>query len=198
MSAPADLGAPALAADEFQLELGRRLKSERQRRGLTLKEIEQRVGISATHLSEIERGKSSPTVGVLERIAQALGTRAALLVETSPSPGLSHVRPADRRVVASVDGTIRYEVLSDRFPGAEVSLLLVTLAPGSRGRVRAHEGEEILHVIEGGMRVQIEHEEYRLEAGDTLHFRATRPHAYVCAADRRCVAMIGTRPCYAL
>ena len=46
------------------LELGRRVKQLRLQKGMTLKEIESKVGVSATHVSEVERGKTSPTVGV--------------------------------------------------------------------------------------------------------------------------------------
>ena len=46
------------------VEMGRRIKMLRIARGMTLKDLEERGGISATHVSEIERGKASPTVGV--------------------------------------------------------------------------------------------------------------------------------------
>src|SRR6185503_15856285 len=62
-------------------ELGRRIKMLRVSCGLTLKDLEERGGISATHVSEIERGKASPTVGALSRIARALGLRPAALLE---------------------------------------------------------------------------------------------------------------------
>ena len=46
-------------------------------KGLTLKEIEAKVGVSATHVSEVERGKTSPTVGALSKIAAALEVNAS-------------------------------------------------------------------------------------------------------------------------
>ena len=55
----------------ISVEVGRRIKQYRQKYNLTLKEIEARVNVSATHVSEIERGKTSPTIGALSRIAQA-------------------------------------------------------------------------------------------------------------------------------
>ena len=54
-------------------ELGSRIKKTREAKHLTLKSIEASAGISATHISEIERGKTSPTLGALLRIAGALG-----------------------------------------------------------------------------------------------------------------------------
>jgi len=48
-------------------EIGRRIKKVREEKHLTLKNVEAKAGISATHISEIERGKTSPTVGALMR-----------------------------------------------------------------------------------------------------------------------------------
>jgi transcriptional regulator with XRE-family HTH domain len=184
----------------FHHELGRKLKQERLRRGLTLKDIENRVGISATHLSEVERGKSSPTVGVLDKIARALGTRSSLLIELASGPPLSHTRPGDRRAVLSTDGTVRTESLSDAFPGAEISLLLKTYspAPARKLRPRGHEGEEFVYVLSGRLRVYVGEEQHLLEAGDSIHFKSVQPHAFENPAEEPCTTLLATCPRYAL
>ena len=182
------------------VELGRRIKQERLRRGLTLKDIEAKVGISATHLSEVERGKSSPTVGVLEKIARALGTRSALLIDAASGLPASHTSPGHRRVVTDAEGMIRTESLSNSFPGSEVSILLKTYpaGAGNASHPRGHEGEEFLHVLEGTLRVVVGEEEYVLAQGDSLHFKSTRPHAYESLGDTPCVVFMATCPKYAL
>ncbi len=63
------------------LELGKRIKQLRLSQGFTLKDIESKVGVSATHVSEIERGKTSPTVGALAKIASALQVNPSFLVD---------------------------------------------------------------------------------------------------------------------
>ncbi len=183
-----------------QLELGRRIKQERLRRGLTLKDIEAKVGISATHLSEVERGKSSPTVGVLEKIARALGTRPALLIDAATGSPVSHTVPGKRRVFLNEDGSERTESLSDSFPGSEISILLRTYAPNSRHvpEIRSHEGEEFLHVVEGAVKVSVGEDEYVLSAGDSIHFKSTRPHAYENNSDSKCVIFMATCPKYGM
>ena len=62
-------------------EVGRRIKRVRGERNLTLKMVESASGVSATHVSEIERGETIPTIKVLARIARALGKRAAFFLE---------------------------------------------------------------------------------------------------------------------
>ena len=68
--------------------LGDRVRRTRQEKGLTLKQIEIKVGISATHVSEIERGNTSPTIGALEKIAEALGVLPSYLIDIPPLPDL--------------------------------------------------------------------------------------------------------------
>jgi len=188
------------AAPGSHLELGRRIKQERLRRGLTLKDIEAKVGISATHLSEVERGKSSPTVGVLEKIARALGTRSALLIDAASGLPVSHTRPGHRRVVFNEHVTVRTESLSMSFPGAEISILLKTYAAGVAplGPQHAHEGEEFVHVLQGRLDVRVGDEDYKLDPGDSLHFKSTRPHAYRNGGDVECVVFLATCPKYGL
>jgi transcriptional regulator with XRE-family HTH domain len=182
------------------IELGRRIKQERLRRSLTLKDIEAKVGISATHLSEVERGKSSPTVGVLEKIARALGTRAALLIDAAAGQPVSHTTPGQRRAMLTPDGTVRTETLSDSFAGSEISILLMTYYPTQVRTVepRSHEGEEFIHVLSGSLEVMVGDEQYALSEGDSLHFKSTRPHAYHNNGDTVCVVFVATCPRYAL
>jgi len=188
------------AAPGSHLELGRRIKQERLRRGLTLKDIEAKVGISATHLSEVERGKSSPTVGVLEKIARALGTRSALLIDAASGLPVSHTQPGHRRVVFNEHVTVRTESLSMSFPGAEISILLKTYAQGVAplGPPHAHEGEEFVHVLQGKLHVRVGEEDYVLDPGDSLHFKSTRPHAYRNGGEGECIVFLATCPKFGL
>jgi transcriptional regulator with XRE-family HTH domain len=182
------------------VELGRKIKQERLRRGLTLKDIEAKVGISATHLSEVERGKSSPTVGVLEKIARALGTRSALLIDAAAGLPVSHTTPGTRRVTMTEDLSVRTESLSESFAGSEVSILLVTYRPGESRRAKpsSHEGEEFLHILGGRLRVVVGEETFLLETGDSIHFKSTRPHAYAAVGDHDAVVFMACCPKYGL
>src|SRR5215470_5618249 len=101
-------------------ELGRRIKLMRVSCGLTLKDLEQRGGISATHVSEIERGKASPTVGALARIARALGVRPATLIEPCVRPEVSHLHPGERAARRMVCGVALVETLTEPALGTEL------------------------------------------------------------------------------
>ncbi len=84
-------------------EVGRRVRMARFRRDMTLKEVATRSGMSATHISEIERGKTSPTIGALQRIASALDERPAHFVEERDAPLAVLTRKDDRTKVFVCD-----------------------------------------------------------------------------------------------
>jgi transcriptional regulator with XRE-family HTH domain len=157
--------------------LGRRIRRIRQEKGLTLKEIEARVGVSATHISEIERGKTSPTIQALEKIAQAMGVLPSHLIDLPQMTKPSVQHPADHSSMTMNGGSIRLESLGDRGVCSEMSIFQATIeGDGEVGGVSGHRGEEFCYVMEGFLEVVVDGTPYVLRQGDTIHFKATRPH----------------------
>lgn len=185
--------------DPSPAELGRRIKMLRVARGLTLKDLEERGGISATHVSEIERGKASPTVGALGRIARALDLRPAALVEPKLLPEVSVVRAADRARLSVQWGQARLEALSEPIEGGLLSMHVFTLPIGREpSLVHHHEGEEWTMVLEGVVEIVVDGEKHVLREGDSLHFRAHRTHAYVNLGSNVARLLVAGRPRLAL
>ncbi len=176
-------------------EFGRRIKMLRLSRGLTLKDLEQRGGISATHVSEIERGKASPTVGALGRIALALGMRPATLLEPLVLPEVSAMRATEREGRQVQWGTARLAPLSDPVRNAELSAQILTLPIGREAALtHHHEGEEWATVLSGVAEIRVNGQAYVLREGESLHFRAHLPHAYSNLASAPAVLLIASRP----
>ncbi|MDH5270512.1 MAG: cupin domain-containing protein [Candidatus Krumholzibacteria bacterium] len=161
-------------------EIGRRIKTARQERGLTLKAVEASCGVSATHVSEIERAAASPTVGALLRIARALGKRPGYFLEESEMGEVSVVTRADR-VRESAGTGVTLERLTAGIPGGRVQAIQITLAPGSgrRAAAHAHPGGEAILVLSGRLRVTVDGGGHVLAPGDAVYYDAARPHAYV-------------------
>ncbi len=202
---PAKSRTPLVAAaglqtrDPSRVELGRRIKMLRVSRGLTLKDLEVRGGISATHVSEIERGKASPTVGALGRIAVALGMRPATLVEPRVLPLIAVQRAADRRERRVQWGQATLEALNESVQGAALGGHLVTLPIGREpALVHRHEGEEWVTVLQGVAELRVGGQSYVLREGDSLHFRAHTEHAYLNLASGPAVLLVASRPRLAL
>jgi transcriptional regulator with XRE-family HTH domain len=158
-------------------ELGERIKQLRLARNLTLKQVGEKAKVSATHLSEIERGKTSPTVGALGRVARALGQEPAQLVDDDVLPPVSLVRRAERRSWSS--GLLTITSLCASIRPRELSILEIALAAGEHGpaSVPGDTGEALAVVLEGEVEIDLGEKRHRLRAGDALHFRLHDPHA---------------------
>ena len=181
--------------DPSPSEFGRRIKMLRLSRGLTLKDLEERGGISATHVSEIERGKASPTVGALGRIALALGMRPATLLEPLVMPEVSAMTAEAREGRQMQWGAARLAPVTDAVRGAELSAQILTLPVGREPAFgHSHEGEEWAIVLSGVAEIRVEGEPFVLREGESLHFRSHRPHAYSNPASAPAVLLIASRP----
>src|SRR5262249_13811800 len=110
-------------------ELGRRIRKLRLDRRQTLKQVEEGSGLSSTHLSEIERGRTSPTIGALVRIARALDRDASYFIELDERSDLGFTAREQR---PAMRGTIQGEVLSPGIPGSCIYPYRLVLRPGQR------------------------------------------------------------------
>lgn len=161
-------------------ELGRRVRKLRAERRMTLKQVESACGLSATHLSEIERGRTSPTIGALVRIARALGKDVAFFIEREERSDVAH--HLREQVAGFVAGSgVTAESLSPGIPGGGLFTYRVRLEPcdGASLRLAAQElpGDAVLHVLAGRLSARIGEHEHSLGAGDTLQGPLTLPHA---------------------
>jgi len=151
--------------------LGLRVRDARATLGLTLKEVEQASGFSATHISEIERGRTSPTIGALIAIARALGHDPISFVSE---------RKLEPAVVASVVADPvpasggRLTALTPGVVGGHLLPEHLTLGPGESHRL-AGEGELCGYVTAGEVEIEVGEETARLEPGDAFHHRPSVP-----------------------
>ena len=73
------------------MRLGRRLKATRLMRGLTLEQLAERSGVSRAMISRVERGESSPTAALLDRLCAGLGIVLSALFHDENEIGRAHV-----------------------------------------------------------------------------------------------------------
>ena len=100
-------------------ELGRRIRAARTERGLTLKQFEALAGLSATHLSDIERGNASPTIGALRRISRALEREVGWFLDSGERENVLHVPREACRAFSPAPG-LDVEILSLGITGSRM------------------------------------------------------------------------------
>lgn len=165
--------------------LGSRLKSCRQEKGLTLKAMEARASVSATHISEIERGKTSPTIGALQKIAVALERDLAYFLESEPLEEVAHQRPYERSWHVDENGAGRWTGLTPRIPGSRLSAFRIELAADTpMSQEKAGDSDDVYLVERGTVCFEIDDEEHELGPGDSIHLRGGTKYRFVnCGSD---------------
>jgi transcriptional regulator with XRE-family HTH domain len=150
----------------LELTLGRRLLALREARRLSLRTLAERVGLSASFLSQVERDETSPSIASLEKIAQALGVDLASLFSQFPADPV--VRAAERSALPSPGTKTRLASLS-RTAGMLAPRLLTLLPDSFVGFMPGERTETFLTVLEGQAKVRLVTGETELAAGDSLH-----------------------------
>jgi transcriptional regulator with XRE-family HTH domain len=158
------------------MQLGRKIRDLRLRRGLTVQRLADASHLSKGFISQVENDRTSPSLSTLRDLAAALGTSVAYLV-VEDDPTLYVVRAAERPQLQAGGRTARTEVLS-ALPKRNLELLMLELPAGlAAGESRhSHPGEECLLCVAGRVRVAHGGQEAVLEAGDSCHFDGRIPH----------------------
>jgi len=160
--------------------VGAYLRLLRQERGLTLADLAAMCGVSRAMLSQIEQGRSSPSIALGWKIANGLGLPfGALLGEPTESDFVVQ-RASQAREVFSPDRALRSRAL---FPGGDrraPELYELVLRPGGVEEAQAHAlgTRELLYVGAGTLVLSSAGHRVELADGDTLFFRADQPHRY--------------------
>jgi XRE family transcriptional regulator, regulator of sulfur utilization len=183
-SSPGGRGAPLPPGDDVgAADLARRvaanLRERRKQRGLSLDQLAVASGVSRAALSQIETGKSNPSLSVLWKIAVGLEIPfAELLGETAPSVNL--LRRGDSQVLRSADGRMESRPASPAGFSRYLEVYELRLAARSTHQSEAHAAgtQELIIVLSGSLRMHVGNDRYDLGPGDSLGFPADRPHAY--------------------
>lgn len=172
--------------DTTERDLNRRI-AERARelraaRGLTLETLAERSGVSRSMISLIERGESSPTAVLLERLATALNVPLASLFEVPGSEPEPVARRADQtRWRDPASGYVRRNVSPAGFP-SPIRIVEVEFPAGARVAFDTGARDAAVHqqvwVLEGAIDVWVGGDRHQLRAGDCLAFVLDRPTAF--------------------
>ena len=152
--------------------------------GLSLRDLGERAGVSAPMLSQVERGETSPTIAVAQRIATGLELSLSQLLRLDEAEGVTVIPRDRRRPGASRAAGHTYELLTPELPGQRAEVSRHTLKPGAAtggpGDPPLHEAgsRETAIVGAGRLRLTCAGVSYDLEEGDAVTFDADLPHHF--------------------
>ena len=154
--------------------IGARIQEERTKKGLTLKALSGRVGLSISYLSQIENGHVNLNVENLHQISKALGVPIINLLVSETRSDVSISRRGERRWMPL--GEKAAESLLVKYRG-NFEIFVIKLEPHATTQALTHEGEEFTYVVSGRVRIFLGSDEYHdLEEGDVAYYRSTLPH----------------------
>jgi transcriptional regulator with XRE-family HTH domain len=186
---------------DINAHLAVRLRGLRSERGLTLDGLAERTGVSRSMVSLIERGETSPTAVILDKLAAGLGVTLASLFALRESAEASPLaRRADQRTWCDPDsGYLRRNLSPPGFP-SPIELVEVILPPGARVAYdtgpRSVGVSQQIWMIEGEIELAMGDETYHLATGDCLSMRVDQPTVFRNPAERaaRYVVALATDP----
>ncbi len=184
------------AAEPEFASMGDRLRRARTARGLSLRTVARRLGVSPSLISQVETGRAKPSVSTLYALASELGISLdeLLFVDAVPSPPTADVATQDpasdplphdpvqraaSRVRIGLDSGVQWERLTTESL-RNVDFLHVTYEVGGASSpedaFQRHQGQEWGYVMSGTLHVNIGFDEFVLGPGDAITFDSAVPH----------------------
>lgn len=174
--------------------LGEKIRKKRIEKNMSLKELAEKIDLTASFLSQVERELAEPSITSLRKIAEALDVPIFyfLLDDEQHSPV---VRKNQRKVLRFPQSHLTYELLSPDL-NRQMEVLIGRLDPGAASGEEdsTHPGEECILVLEGKMEIKIGEETYSLEEGDSIYYFASIPHSLYNSGDKPLVFLTAITP----
>ena len=181
-------------------EIGLKIRQLRLKKKIGLADLGSHTGLSASMLSQLENGKMVPTLGTLARIAMVFDV------------SLDHFFGATHRKLITIDKAGARMRFPDRSDKPNPFYFFECLAFGSQSKLmqayiaefpvrldgqpdqHVHDGGELLYVIRGSLKLQLEAEVFDLSAGDCAYFDSSVPHSYRGTEESGTQALVVTNP----
>jgi transcriptional regulator with XRE-family HTH domain len=151
------------------MDLGQRIRERRKQLGLSLRQLAGEAGLTASFLSQVERGLASPSIDSLRAISRALDVPMFYFL-LEPNDHNPVIRHDQRRKLVIPQTGITYELLSPINRKMEVVLTKLDPEDGNVPIMHYQNTEECIFVLEGELEVGLVDERHVLQAGDSIYF----------------------------
>jgi transcriptional regulator with XRE-family HTH domain len=177
---------------ELTLLVGERLRQLREQAKLSLEHLSRLAHVSRGMLSQIELGRSVPTVTVLSRIAAAFELPLSVFLTRVDEHGVQIMKRGETDLLRSADERFVSRALFPFRGARKAEFYELRLAAGCDHRSEAHASgtTENLVVASGAMAVVVDGTLHPLSLEDAIHFAADVPHSYVNRGPEPAVAYL--------
>lgn len=151
------------------MDIGKRINIRRKELGLSLRELGDQAGVTASFLSQIENDQVSPSLNSLQSIATALKVPIFYLLNEGTNGNV--VRANERTKVFFPDSKIGYDLLTADFSKQMMSYIIQMEPRANRVAMPLSKStEQWMHVLSGRMRIVVSEETFYLDKGDTIYY----------------------------
>jgi transcriptional regulator with XRE-family HTH domain len=165
--------------DAASIEIGPRLRTLREERHISMRELARRSGLSANALSMIERGLTSPSVSTLTKLANAMEVPITAFFREEPERYNIVFRKATERTRMPFLRGMWEGLGGESFSGRMEAFLLTLETGGSSGpHGLIHTGHEFVFCLRGNLQYEVEQQRFEMEPGDSLIFGAHLNHRW--------------------
>lgn len=199
----------------FDPKIGLRLKKRRRKMGMSLRELARHTDLTASFLSQVERGQTNISLDSLRKLGEALNVSFLYFLSEQqengegPTPSEEEsnsveqeakdeeetrpsyspvVRAEDRARLIFPDTGVSYELLTPSL-AYQMEVICGRMNRGTDNVVRPlrEPTEEFIYVLSGSLLVGLEDEEYVLNPGDTIYFKGSSLRTLAAASDEEAV-----------
>lgn len=165
--------------DAVSIDVGIRLKELREARNISMRGLATASGLSANALSMIERGRTSPSVSTLYKLADALGVPITSFFGGDGERKQVIFIKADQRSRVPFSRGVWEGLGGEQFTG-RVEPFVLTLESGASSGPHnmVHSGHEFVYCLRGRIEYRVEERHFLLEMGDSLLFAAQLQHRW--------------------
>jgi transcriptional regulator with XRE-family HTH domain len=180
----------AVSSGESVEEIGQRIRTIREDKGLSLVEMSKLTGFDVDFLSNIESNEVQPQLGTLIKLSKALDSAFGRLISGVGDKLYSITRKTEQKSVSrstSQKGKkhlYTYKSLAPEVKGRHMEAMMVQLEENPEEEISVHDGEEFIYVLDGTAVVKIGEDKFELEPGDSVYYLSTTPH-YIAAKSGR-------------
>ena len=176
--------------DESNFHLGRKIKTIREEKNLTLESISEKTGFDVKMLKDIEDEKIHPPLATIIKLSKALDTMVSNLIADKGSKKYEVVRVADHKdQPRKASEFYKYIPLASEVENRHMESFLVKLYPADKEEIAVHDGEEFIYVLDGEVKVTIEGKDEILNIGDTVYYHSSVPHFISTNTDKPAIIL---------
>lgn len=183
----------------MQKEIGQKINALRISKGLTLKDLSEKSGLSISFLSQAENGLTSIAITSLKKIAEALDKDLTYFFDPPKSNRNMIVRSHEQQVFRIADSGLIHYNLGSQISNKRFDPFLVTILPSKNAEEIipfTHEGEEFIYVLEGICTFVLDDITYELYPGDSAHFPTMLPHNWANFTNKMVKILVINSPTF--